>query len=481
MRTITKNKVIRNNYTFKYNIKLKEKNKNRKSDLMKIIREHIPADHIKAANEDLDLKKHHSRFNLPYIKCPSNNSNKVIKRYFHRGRFKRESSNDFKRNTANHLVLKVFNTPKKVLLNYPSYKYFEKHGKAHPNYQYLCEFLVSNHLATAIANRRAAWINIFFYNFHKIGDFSKALISKSILTENDQERLEALLGITCNQRGTEPYFPCTSFVSGKQYDYSRNKHLSEVTADTNNDMDIGDDKQKVTKDNTKSKGMKTDKTKSSFSKTDSKLYLCTDDCIRATDKEYKSFLHILETFNDATDKNIRSTLENFDKCSNMKLDDIYLLPREKRNHPKICYESTCQGYSVLVRKLAIHYKNCRILKNYFINLNTAHQFIHDIDAATVLGDIDYLIKLLALPTENSPSVLCTSNFPPSEKKDYAIHIAMFHKRCLDLPDTVCQSCDMLVSKQNDVVYPKESWVNVKSAETNAAWNQFKDMLGITIF
>ena len=42
------------------------------------------------------------------------------------------------------------------------------------------------------------------------------------------------------------------------------------------------------------------------------------------------------------------------------------------------------------------------------NLNMAHKFIHDIDVATVLGDIEYIIKLLDTSREKSPT-LCSFN------------------------------------------------------------------------
>ena len=186
------------------------------------------------------------------------------------------------------------------------------------------------------------------------------------------------------------------------------------------------------------------------------------------------------TFGEANAKNISTILDSYDACSNITLDDVYLLPREKRNHPKKCYDGFCQSSFVLVRKLAIHYKNCRSFLKLLVNLNTAHQFIHDIDVATILGDIEYLIKLLALPTDKLPSVFTPSDFPPTEKKNYASHIVKFKERCQDLPDIACNSCDMLVRK-TEIVYPKETWVSVKSLHRNAAWKQFKDMLGIKVF
>ena len=455
----------------------------KKSDLMKAIRDHRVEDHIKATYSEHDLTTQHLRLNLPKLKCLSGKPSKIIGRYFNRKRYANESTNEFKRTAANHFVSKVNITSEKSLLNYPPYKYYKKIGRENPNIRYLSEVLVSKHLAATIATRRAAWVNIFFYNFHKIGDFSKSLIAKSTLSENDEDKIEALFGIKCHQRGTEPYFPSISFVSGRQYDYSsitdrakKNTHDENVSED----KETNNNEQKAPKAYKKSKDKETVNTKRKFTKADTKLYVCTDDCIGATNEEYESFQHILDSISKATNKDIRTILDKYDACNNMTLDDIYFLPREKRNHPKNCYEGSCQSSFVLLRKLAIHYKNCRKFSKIMINLNTAHQFIHDLDVATVLGDIDFLIKLVALPTDKSPSVFCPSDFAPTENKNYANHIATFNKRCEDLPDPECDSCGMLVCK-SEIAYPKEFWVNVKLANKNGAWNQFKDMLGIEIF
>ena len=472
---------------FKSNIKININTKIKKSELMKAIRDYCPADHIKAANNEYDLTKQHSRFNFPTIKCPSDNSSKLIMKYFNRKRYVNDSTNEFKRTAANHLLLKVKDTSRKILLNYPSYKSYEIIGKENSNIRYLCEILVSKHLAGNIATRRAAWVHNFFYNFHKLGDLSKSLIAKIKLLDNDKDKMEATLGIKCHQRGTEPYFPSVSFLSGMQYDYTdstdknkNNAHNENITVEKNKDNKTNNLTCKATKVDKNSKGEDTGNAKQKFGRSDTKLYLCTEDCIGATDEESKSFQTVLLTFGEANKKNIRTILDNSDACSNMTLDDVYLLPREKRNHPKNCYDGLCQSSFVLVRKLAIHYKNCRSFLKLLVNLNTAHQFIHDIDVATILGDIEYLIKLLALPTDKLPSVFTPSDFPPIENKNYANHIVKFKERCADLPDVVCNSCDMLVRK-TEIAYPKENWKSVKTPHRNAAWKQFKDMLGIKVF
>ena len=192
------------------------------------------------------------------------------------------------------------------------------------------------------------------------------------------------------------------------------------------------------------------------------------------------FEKVLHTFANATNKNIRKILDDYDACSNMTLDNVYLLPREKRNHPKQCYEDSCEGSSVLVRKLAIHYKNCRWFMQYLINLNTAHQSIHDIDVATALGDIDYLIKLLARTANKSPSVYSPDESSSNVAKNYHYHEAKFLMRCADLPDTICHSCDMLVPRK-EISFPKETWINVMSPPKNTAWNKLKQFLNIEKF
>ena len=213
---------------------------------------------------------------------------------------------------------------------------------------------------------------------------------------------------------------------------------------------------------------------------DATLYECTDDCIGAENEDHQLFQNILHTFSNATPKNIREVLHKYDDCCNIQLEDIYLLPREKRNHPKMCYEQGCKSSSVFVRKLAVHYKNCRKFMKLWINLNTAHQFIHDIDVATVLSDINYLIKLVALSPNKSPSVFSISNCPPidieKQKCDYDKHIAKYEKGCRDLPDIVCQSCDML-ERETNIWCLKDKLKH----KTNEAWKKFKDRLHIEKF
>ena len=142
---------------------------------MKAIRDHRTAVHIKNINSNYDLKKHHSSFNFPSVECTSHKSSKIIGNYFNKKHYFTDRKNAFIRNSAIHFVSKVNNTSRTTLLNYPAFKYFEKVGKDNPNLRYLCEVLVSKHLAGTIATRRAGWVNIFFITFIKLETFQKVL------------------------------------------------------------------------------------------------------------------------------------------------------------------------------------------------------------------------------------------------------------------------------------------------------------------
>ena len=185
---------------------------------MKIIRDHSTAENIKATflTSKFDFKKQKSDFKTPTVISTSQNCNQRFGKYFNRKFYKAERDREFKILIADFFVPKVIETQRKVLLKYPTFKHFEKQGKKNPNTKYLCAILVSNDLAATVATRRKEWINTFFYHFHTIGDFSKGLMAKETLAD-EKDKKAALLGLNCHQRGVEPYFPNTAFVSGKEY------------------------------------------------------------------------------------------------------------------------------------------------------------------------------------------------------------------------------------------------------------------------
>ena len=427
----------------------------KKKDIMKLIIGHNITDDMNdtfAQKKEFDFQKQKSGFNLPIYVCKSGNHSKKSKKYIDIDRYFQDRTNEFKRTVAENLFTNISSMQRKDLHNYSPFLDYERHAKKFPNRKRLCSSLVSNHLTKTIAARRASWINVFFYKFHVIQDLAKSLMAKHALA-NARDKNEALLGMRCHQRGVEPFFPSTAFISGKGYNYSTTKdktekftnHENKQLEDTNHSRDVKDNE--IIKHN---------------------LYECTDDCIRPKEQDCKSFHNLLHTLSHATDKNIRNKLHDYDYCSNIQANDIYLLPCEKRNHPRICYECQCESSSVPLRKLAIHHKNCRKFINILTDLNMAHKFIHDIDVATVIGDIAYLIKLVALQPTKQPSILSYTDCPHNDVEDLDVHVSNYKTNCLDILDIACDSCDILELAKN-IRKHKDSWVNIKNNMKNNAW------------
>ena len=111
----------------KYNRKFKKK------DLMKLIRDHCTSEDIKASyhenNSDFDFKKQRSVFNFPNIMCRSENPIKIIGQFLTFNQYIAAHKTEFKRSVAEFLVTKVYNTKRKILLNYSIFKYFEMQGE----------------------------------------------------------------------------------------------------------------------------------------------------------------------------------------------------------------------------------------------------------------------------------------------------------------------------------------------------------------
>ena len=218
-----------------------------------MIRDHCTSEDIKASyhenNSDFDFKKQRSVFNFPNIMCRSENPIKIIGHFLTFNQYIAAHKTEFKRSVAEFLVTKVYNTKRKILLNYSIFKYFEMQGEKSRDRKYLSAVLMAKDLSATIALRREEWINIFFYNFHIIADLTNEILAKEELA-NDIDKKAALLGLKCHKRGIEPYFPSTAFFSGKAYDYSASKENANVDTDnsnvTNNTKSTGNTKEKKT-------------------------------------------------------------------------------------------------------------------------------------------------------------------------------------------------------------------------------------------
>ena len=176
--------------------RIRKPSKINKKQLMKIIRDHSITGHIKATFQnsisEFDFKKQNSGFNYPTIVSSSENTSKVIGKYFNVNNYVAGRTTEFKRTIAEYFVPKVYKIQKNqrnVLLNYSPFKYFEMQAKQFPKRQYLCAIILSKHLAATIATRRSEWINIFFYKFHQIGDLAKSLLAKEKLANPDDKKM----------------------------------------------------------------------------------------------------------------------------------------------------------------------------------------------------------------------------------------------------------------------------------------------------
>ena len=168
---------------------------------MKVIRDHLTNDDIK--NDYLkvcsqpDLKKQKSGFKFPKV-TRSEDSSVRIRRYFNTKQYISGNTTEFKRRVADYFVSKVFHTNKNVLINYSPFKHLEAQIKKNPNKKDLLSVLVSQHLAGTIANRRAQWINTFFFKFHMIGVLANELLSRETVAHENNKK-DALLGMRCHK------------------------------------------------------------------------------------------------------------------------------------------------------------------------------------------------------------------------------------------------------------------------------------------
>lgn len=441
---------------------------------MKTIYEHCTTDDIKAKFETIskhfNFSKQKKVLSFPKVTSISNKPRRSVRIFFNINRYFSDQTNEFKRSVAEFLFTILCDTPREVIMNYTPYKEYATKGNMNKNRKYLTSALVSKHLAKTISTVRFAWIGVFIFNFHVIQSLANSLLAKEQLA-NDVDKMDALLGLKCHKRGVEPYFPTTAFISGEQYDYSAVRDSSKNNKDCHN-------KQPEDEENARqSANIQNFDTKNSL------LYSCTNDCIETDKQDYNTYKGLCSSIGNANRKNIREILHSYDYCSNFPGDDIYLLPCIKRNHPKVCYDNGCEGSSVTIRKLAVHHKNCRRFINVLTDLNLANKFIHDIDVATVVGDIPYLIKLVSFHPNKKPSIYDTAD---SSTLDYKKQLEIpkikeahteYQKDCIiKLPEHACQSCNILESTKDKKV-AKDSWTHIK----NASFTLLKNALNIQSF
>ena len=221
---------------------------------------------------------------------------------------------------------------------------------------------VASQLQRRILNNRDLWIKVLYGRCHKLNLTSEQLLNKEKLDKSEEKRHDSILGYKCHKKGTEPYFPLYSFLSGEPFTFRYNKASKKSREETK----------------------KTEK--------------CTIDCIPAGGFAATRFKEFLTRCKNVEVRNSRKFVQESNKCGNVEANEIYGLIVEQRNHPESCLrkeaKNKCSSDLVLLRKLSVHYSNARTIYKTVNEMKTADQFVSDLDTATAIGDIEFLLKLL---------------------------------------------------------------------------------------
>ena len=189
---------------------------------------------------------------------------------------------------------------------------------------------------------------------------------------------------------------------------------------------------------------------------------------------------------------------------------IYMFPVKHRNHPEECYiplpgkvypieYKGCNSFQVLVRKAMVHWEHGRKVHELISKAWTVHKLLCDIDASTVLGDAEYLSKLMKMKldfgacvgfestsearniTEQSIKQKLSEPIPCKSKKK-PTYGEIFDNKCSDLPRNACCCCNVLcapskssklnINRTNSKLYFDAE----RNRRPNAAYQQLHDFL-----
>ena len=327
---------------------------------------------------------------------------------------------------------------------------------------------------------------------HRLSSFADAVISKVNVQEHDSDQKAALLGLQCHQKMSEPYHSRVSFADGIPYNYE-----AEV--------------------------QKFEESKKSEEKVPSHLiYRCNDNCIIPENGEdirklRNLFAHCSELGESNTNE-FRRFLQKFQWCTKWhEFEDsekndlnplrLYLFPVKHRNHPEVCYiplqgsadsslkHSKCRSQEVTLREFMVHYTNPRKFYSLISKAIIADKLMCDIDAATIMGDVEYLSKLVKINIQyeanstvgfKSLSEAREWNHESIEKKMAEIAIQgktprttfsykdLYDQDRFELPSVRCYCCDRLITPV------QSSTINLKTAK-KLEYNPEKDIRPHQVF
>ena len=347
--------------------------------------------------------------------------------------------------------------------------------------------------------KRQQCITVLKIQLNRLSSYTDAIISKMDIQEKESDKMIALLGIQSHQKASEPFMANISYADGEPYNYE-----AEV--------------------------QKFEEAKASDKKAPSHItYRCKENCILPNTKEdlinLKNLFSECAKLSDASPGEFRRFLRKFQWCTkwheyperarnDLDPNRMYLYPVKLRNHPPKCYlpanshseddtvqNTTCRCHEITMRKFMVHYANPRKFHSIISKAITAHKLMCDIDSSTILGDVEYLCKLVKIELQYDDSTVGFDTLSEArewtadsiEKKlaETAIqgktstttfsHRDLFDKNRNELPCVRCYSCNKLVtSKQSSIINlytaRKLEYDPENSKQPNQAFQRFHDFL-----
>ena len=345
--------------------------------------------------------------------------------------------------------------------------------------------------------KRQQCITVLKIQLNRLSSYADAIISKMDVQEKESEKMIALLGLQSHQKASEPFTANISYADSQPYNYE-----AEV--------------------------QKFEEAKASDKKAPSHItYRCKENCILPNAEEdlinLKTLFDECAKLSDASPGEFRKFLRKFQWCTkwheyperarnDLDPNRMYLYPVKLRNHPPKCYlpayskddtvqETICRSQEITMRKFMVHYANPRKFHSIITKAITAHKLMCDIDASSILGDVEYLSKLVKIELQYDDSTVgfdtlseareWTANSIEEKLAETAIqgktstttfsHRDLFDRDRNELPCVRCYCCNKLVT-------PKQSsTLNLNTAKKleydpengkhpNRAFQRFNDFL-----
>ena len=316
--------------------------------------------------------------------------------------------------------------------------------------------------------KRQQCITVLKIQLNRLSSYADAIISKMEIQEKESDMQAALLGLQSHQKTSEPFITNVSYVDGQPYNYEAEVQKFEEAKNLNK------------------------KAPSHIT------YKCNENCILPSTKEdltkLKNLFNECAKLSNASPGEFRRFLTKFQWCTkwheypereknDLNPNRMYLYPVKLRNHPKKCYFSThsgdsnlsstmCRSQEITTRKFMVHYANPRKFHSIISKAITAHKLMCDIDASSIMGDVEYLSKLVKIELQYDDSNVGFDTF--SEAREWnatsieeklaetAIqgksprttfsHKEIFERERHELPSVRCYSCNRLVTpKQSSIL------------------------------